>query len=250
MTDVDNAGLVAAAIVVAVLLIGLPFYAGTFGSGYASPSYFYEHEIEAGPADNVTGELELDGGTSIEDITYAYTGLSPTAQRLFERTLNAESREYTPTVCKNYVFVCDGYYEQDLPSEFTYGAGGGDEFRYSIIESDDGQYLLRTGVLGSASGEGFGEALLVYFLRGLMLLHGGAITAATAVRLSDRWAGPDGLGYTALVGTGALFTVLGYITPYLQMYGGIEYIVFLLATVAVAAIGYIYGSFIWLLSRW
>ena len=258
---VDNVGLVILAVVVAVLLIFLPFYAGTFAPGHVLAQYHYDHEIEAGPTDNVTGGVELgsgveldkrlDEGTDIEDLRYyEYEKLSPTARVLFDRTLNTESGKYTPVVCENYVLVCDGYYEQDLPAEFTYGEGAQDELRYSVIESNGDEYLLRTGISLGGAWATIGEFWLMYFLRGLMILHGVAIIAATAVRLSDRWTvTTDGLGYSALVGTGALFAVLSFLTPYLQMYGGIKLITLLLATGGVTTTGYIYASFMSLLSR-
>jgi len=243
--DVDNAGLVAFAIVVALLLIGLPFYPGTFTPGYEQNSYNYEHEIEAGPANNVTGGLELGGGTNLEDITYEYEDLSPAAQELFDRTLSADSSTYVPVVCQNHVLVCDGYYKQDLPSEFIYGPGPQDEFRYSVIEYDGNQYLLRTGVSESPNSPNFVAGFIWLFLRGLMLLHGAAIAVATVVRLSDRWAGADGHGYTALVGVGTLLAALGFLTPYLEMYAGIDPLIILYASGPGAVIGYMCGLFIW-----
>ncbi len=247
--DVDNAGLVAFATVVALLLIGLPFYAGTFSPGYEPNSYNYEHEVEAGPANNVTGELELGGETALNDITYEYEELSPMAQELFDRTLSADSSTYVPIVCQNYVLVCDGYYEQDLPSEFIYGPGPADEFRYSVIEFNGDQYLLRTGVAEAPNSPNFLLGFIWIFFRGLMFLHGGAIATATVIRLSDRWTGADGRGYTALVGVGALLAALGFLTPYLEIYGGIDIMTLLYVTGPVAAIGYIYVPFIWLVRR-
>ncbi|WP_281193346.1 hypothetical protein [Halorubrum sp. F4] len=246
--DVDNTGVVAFAVVVALLLVGLPFYAGTFSPGYSPNSYNYEHEIEAGPADDVTGGLELGDDTDLEDITYEYEEMSPTARELFDRTLRADSSEYVPDVCENYVLVCDGYYKQDLPSEFIYGPGMSDEFRYSVVEYDGNGYLLRTGV-EEGSGPNFLLGFVVFFVRGLMLLHGGAIAAATAVRLSDRWTGLGSRGYTALVGGGALLVALGVLTPYLEMYVGISPVTIVVASGTATVIGYVYGSVVWLFRR-
>lgn len=249
--DVKNTRLVAFAVLVALLLVALPFYPGTFSPGHDPNSYNYKHQIEEGPtenvtgeADNVTGNLDLGEETDVEQITYEYEELSPIAQVLFERTLNAESLTHTPAVCEEYVLICDGYYEHDLPSEFRYGVGGEDELRYSIIEFNGSQYLLRTGVLSSGAWENLHIAILVVLFRALMLLLGGAIITTTVIRLSNRWTGVNGGRYSALVGAGATFAVLGFLTPYLEIYGGIDYTSVLLASGVTAAIGYISVQYI------
>jgi hypothetical protein len=251
--DVENIRLVAFAVLVALLLVSLPFYPGTFSPGHDPNSYNYKHQIEEGPtenvtgeADNVTGNLDFGGETDVEDITYEYEKLSPIAQVLFERTLNAKSLTHTPVVCEDYVLVCDGYYKHELPSEFTYGAGEEDELHYSIIESNGSQYLLRTGVLSPGAWQNLHIAILVTFFRALMLLLGGVIITATVIRLSDRWTGANGSRYSALVGAGAVFAVLGFLTPYLEIYGGIDFTSVLLASGATGVIGYI---FVWYILR-
>jgi hypothetical protein len=53
--------------------------------------------------------------------TYRYGELSPAGQELFDRTLNDPDRTFEPTVCKDFLLVCDAYPESELPPEFTYG---------------------------------------------------------------------------------------------------------------------------------
>lgn len=243
--DVEKPRLVSFAVLVALLLVALPFYPGTFSPGHDPNSYKYKHQIEEGPTENVTGNLDLGGETDVEHITYEYEELSPIAQVLFERTLNAESLTHTPVVCEEYVLVCDSYYKHDLPSEFKYGAAWEeDELYYSIIEFNGSQYLLQTGVLSPGAGENFLIAILAFFFRALTLLLGGAIITATVIRLSDRWTDGDGSRYSALVGAGAIFAALGFLTPYLEMYSGIDFTSVLLASGAIAAIGYIFVRYI------
>ena len=247
--NVDDAGLAAFAVVVALLLVGLPFYAGTFSPGYVTNPDDYEHAIEAGPADDVSGGLELDQGTAVEDVTYEYAELSPTAQTLFDRARRAEPSPYVPVVCENYVLVCDGYRRGELPSEFTYGPGPQDEFRYSVIEEGDDRYLLRTGVTESAPSPNFLAGAVWILLRGAMLFHGVAIGAATAARLSDHRMGVSDRTYAALVGLGALFAAVGFLVPYLEMYVGVGSRTLLYASGLAVLLGGASRPVAWLFSR-
>lgn len=247
--NVDDGVPVAFAVVVALLLVGLPFYPGTFSPGYDTNSHIYEHAIEAGPADGVADELELEAGTEPEDITYEYEALSPAARALFDRTLSADPTPYVPAVCHNYVLVCDGYFEEELPSEFVYGAGPQDEFRYSVIEYDGDRYLLRTGSIGYHNSPNFLYGFVWLFLRGAMLVHAALLAGATLVRLSERWAGADGRGYVALVAGGALLAAVGFLTPYLEILGVAGAGTIVAGTGVTVILGYLGGAFRWLLAK-
>lgn len=242
----SNIGLIAAAVVVALLLVSLAFYIGALAPGYDSNVENHEHNIEAGPSENVTSEVEFGPGTDLGKITYRYEELSPTAQELFDRTLAAGSATYTPDICTAYVLVCDGYYQEELPSEFTYGAGLDNPALYTVIEYGGDQYLLRTGVDYTANYANFAYAYVSLCFRGLLLFHAGAILTITLMRLRQRTSTNTQL-YTILIGGGALAAALGFLIPYLEMAVVSDRTgVFHLATVV--TLGYAANAFVWVIA--
>lgn len=242
-TDV---GLMIAAVVVALFVGTLAFYSGVLAPGYNSNVQNYEHSIEAGPGENVTSEVELGDGTDLEHITYRYEELSPIAQELFDRTRTADSATYTPDICREHVVVCDGYYQDELPSEFRYGAGLDDASLYTIIEYDGDEYLLRTGSPYTHNNPNFFYGFLSMFFRGLLILHAGALVIATLMRWRQETSTNTQL-YTILIGTGVLVGIVGFSIPYIEMAGLVSYQGELVRLVTAVTLGYTIIAFIWLI---
>lgn len=237
-------GLIAAAVVVALLLGALAFYPGVLAPGYNSNVVNYEHKIEAGPGENVTSEVEFEAGTDLEDITYRYEDLSPTAQELFDRTLAAGFGTYTADICTEHVIVCDGYYQEELPPEFTYGESLDNALLYTVIEYNGDEYLLRTGVDRTANNPNFLYGFYWIFFRGLLLLHAGAIATATLIRLY-RGTNTNNQIYAMLVGGGAVSATVGFLIPYIQMAGLVSGPGQLFWLVTVVVFGYVAAAFFW-----
>lgn len=235
------------AVVVFLLLGGLAFYPGTLALGYDDDFWEYEHEIEAGPGDNVTSEVAFETGTDTEEITYRYEELSPIAQEFFDQTRTADSATYTPNICTDYVLVCNGYYEEELPTEFTYGQSLDNASLYTIIEYDGDSYLLRTGTAYEPNNPNFLYGFNMLFFRGFLLLHAGAIVTATLVRLSGRWKSVDDETYVDLVGGGVVSATVGFLLPYVELSGLVsgEASMTLLATAV--TLGYAVFGFVLLL---
>lgn len=215
----DGIGVVAVAVVVILLLIGLTFYSGTLALGYDISSYAYEHEIEAGPGDNVTSEVAFETGTDTEEITYRYEELSPIAQEFFDTTRAADSATYTPNICMDYVLVCNGYYEEELPTEFTYGGSLDNASLYTIIEYDGDSYLLRTGTSYAPNLFNIAYGYSMVLFRAFLFLHAGVIATATLFQLSGRWKSADDKTYANLVGGGVVAATVGFLMPYVQLSG-------------------------------
>jgi hypothetical protein len=242
----DGIGIMVVAVVVFLLLGGLAFYPGTLALGYEDDFWEYEHEIEAGPGDTVISEVEFETGTDTEEITYQYEELSPIAQVFFDQTRTADSATYTPNVCTDYVLVCNGYYENELPTEFTYGQSLDNASLYTIIEYDGDSYLLRSGTSYEPNNPNFLYGFNLLLFRGLLLLHAGTIAAITLVRLSGRWTSANDDVYTILIGGGVVSATAGFLLPYVQLSGLVsgEANMTLLGTAV--ALGYAVFALVWL----
>lgn len=242
----DDVGLVAVAVVVFLLLGGLAFYPGTLALGYEDDFWEYYHEIEGGPGDNTTAGGEFESATNPEYPSYRYEELSPTAQEFFDRTRTADSATYTPNICTDYMLVCSGYYEEELPTEFTYGQSLDNASLYTIIEYNGDSYLLQTGTSSEPNNPNFQYGFNFLLFRGLLLLHAGTIAAITLVRLSGRWSGADDDVYTILIGGGVVSATAGFLLPYVQLSGLVsgEANMTLLGTAV--ALGYAVFALVWL----
>lgn len=201
-----------AGIVVAVLLLGLAVYPGTLTSPYVSgdDTPRYAHTIvpeSSAEYEEVTSEHDPE--------VYQYGGLSPTAQELFDRTRAAEprpdgERRYIPTVCREFVLVCDEYAQDELPEEFTYGTELSYDEAFVIIEDGDNRYLLRTGITGHLL---FAPFPVGFALAVLTMLPLAVFVATVTFRSKSKRL----LGGT--VGGGALVATLGVVAPYIEMAG-------------------------------
>lgn len=239
-------------IVAILLLVGLPFYSGTFVGGYDINTHQYEHEIVAGPTDNATETVNLSQSIESEATRYRYEDLSPVARELFDRTRTADSLTYTPNVCESYVLVCDSYYEADLPSEFTYGYGfdsvdSRNADVYTVIENNGDEYLLRTGTSQTMPSY-IHLGMLSLLLRGLMLVQA-VILSITALTLYDR----SGIGNSrlfVLFGAGALFAAWGVLTPYLEIFVGISSVTSIRFALPVGVLVCLIGPYLWLYAWW
>ena len=243
----SNTGLIVAAVIVALLLGALAFYPGVLAPGYNTNVEDYEQSIEAGPSENVTSEVELEAGTNLEQITYRYEELSPSAQELFDRTRTADSATYTPDICLEHVLVCNGYHQEDLPPEFTYGAGLDDASLYTVIEYGGDQYLLRTGVEYTANTANLLYGLLWLFFRGLLLFHAAIIVTTTLLRLSQR-INTNAQLYAILIAGGALTGTVGFLIPYIEMAGLVSGRGNVFRLVTIVTLGYAVAVFAWLIA--
>lgn len=199
-------------IVVAVLLLGLAVYPGTFTSPYVTgeDTPRYAHTIvpeSSSQYEEVTSEHDPE--------IYQYDDLSPTAQELFDRTRAAEprrngERRYIPDVCREFVLVCDEYATKDLPEEFTYGTQLNYDEAFVFIEDGDERYLLQTGITGHLF---FAPFPVGFALAVLTMLPLAVFVATVTVRSRSRRV----LG--GAVGGGALVGILGVLAPYVEMVG-------------------------------
>jgi len=242
----DSARIVAFAVVVFLLLASLAFYPGTLAPGYDGNTWNYHHEIEEGPGVNSSTGGEFEPATDPEYPSYRYEELSPTAQEMFDRTRTADSATYTPNICMDYVLVCNGYYEEELPTEYTYGVSLDNASLYTAIEYDGATYLLQTGISEAPNNPNFMYGFSILLFRGLLLLHAGTIATITLVRLSGRWTSANNDSYSNLIGGGVVFATAGFLLPYVELSGLIrgEWHMTLLAS-AVAVMYAVFGL-VWL----
>jgi hypothetical protein len=190
-------------IVTAVLLVVLLFYPGTFSSPYVDPNLDqFSHTLES--------EWEGDGEIPV----YQYDELSPAAQDLFDRTRSAGG-SYSPDVCAEFMLVCDGYYEDELPDEFAYGAYLSPSESHVIVEEGDERYVLKTGQ-GSVQAIYFDTGGIVSFVTliptALFLAFVVGANRIIGTTAADRVLG-------ASVAGGATLGALSLVAPYLEMYG-------------------------------
>lgn len=193
-------------LVVAALLLALAAYPGTLASPYETargdPSY--DHAIVS--PSSVTYE-EYASSPGIE--TYQYQELSPAARGVFDRTLSAPDREFEPTVCEEFLVVCDAYAKSEMPAEFTYDTGLRAEQALQFVERDGERYLLRTGHIGHAGLFGFSSLL---FFAWPTVIPLGIFVGRTALNTEHA-------GYAVgVVGFGALVATLSLLAPYLELF--------------------------------
>ena len=201
-------------IFIAVLLIALAFYPGTLATPYvtAQDSPRYAHTIlpESSPIyEEYTDKYDPE--------VYRYDELSPVAQELFDRTRAAEprpqyngNRRYVPDVCGEFMLVCDGYAQDELPEEFTYGTELPPEETLAFVEDGDDRYLLQTGYTDHVTLFAIPFRLFIAWLTMFPLAAFVIVVAFTAE--SDRV-------LAGTIGAGALVAILSFLTPYLQMNG-------------------------------
>lgn len=209
----------AVAVVVFLLLGGLAFYPGTLAPGYDGDTWKYHHETEEGPGVNSSTEGEFESTTDPEYPSYRYEELSPTARKFFDRARTADSATYTPNICEDHMLVCNGYYEEELPTEFTYGLSLDNASLYTAIEYNGATYLLRTGSAYEFNNPNFLLGFNILLFRGLLLLHSGTIATITLVRLSGRLTRANDDIYTILLGGGVVSAMTGFLLPYVQLSG-------------------------------
>jgi hypothetical protein len=190
-------------IATAVLLVALLFHPATFAAPYAGEhTSQYSHEL--------VSEWEGDGDLAV----YEYDELSPVARELFDRTREADG-SYSPDVCAEFMLVCDGYYEDELPDEFTYGAYLSPPESHVIVEEGDERYVLKTGQ-GSVQAIYFDTGGIVSFVTliptALFLVFAVGANRIIGTAAADRVLG-------ASVAGGATLGALSMLAPYLEMYG-------------------------------
>lgn len=247
--DFKSISLGAFMIVVILLLVGLPFYSGTFLGGYDMHTHQYEHEIVAGPTVNTAEEVNLSQSTESEATRYQYEELSPAAKDLFDQTRAADSSTYTPKVCESYVLVCNSYYEADLPSEFTYGYGFDSEDAevYTVIEDGSDEYLLRTGTSHTMPSY-MGLGMVSLLLRGLMIIQ--AVTLTITAGIFYHRSTVRNRGTFAAFGAGALFVAWGVLTPYIEIFVGISHVTSMNFALPVGGLVCLIGPYLWLFEWW
>lgn len=201
-------------IVIAVLLLGLASYPGTFATPYVTaqetPRYTHTIVPESSP---LYEEYTEDSDHEV----YQYDELSPVGQELFDRTRAAEpraqyngERRYTPDVCRDFVLVCDEYSQDELPEQFTYGTELDYEDAFVFIADGDDRYLFQTGITGHLFLAPFPVDFVIRWLTVLPLALFVAIVTRKAT--SDRVLG-------GTVGGGILVAAVGVLAPYIEMIG-------------------------------
>lgn len=186
-----------------MLLVALLFHPATFAAPYPQ-----EHDSQY--AHTLVSEWEGDGELEV----YEYDELSPVARELFDRTREADGF-YSPDVCAEFMLVCDGYYEDDLPDEFAYGSYLSPSESHVIVEDGDERYVLKTGQ-GSVQAMYFDTGGIVSFVTliptALFLVFVVGANRIIGTAAADRVLG-------ASVAGGAILGLLSMLAPYLEMYG-------------------------------
>lgn len=200
--------------VIAVLLLGLAFYPGTFATPYvtAQETPKYTHTIVP-ESSSLYDEFTEDYNHEV----YQYDELSPVGQELFDQTRAAEprpqyngERRYIPDVCRDFMLVCDEYSQDELPEQFTYGTELDYEDAFVFIEDGDDRYLLQTGITGHLFFAPFPIDFAIRWLTVLPLAL--FITVVTHKAESDRVLG-------GAVGGGIVVATVGILAPYIEMVG-------------------------------
>ena len=195
-----------AGLVVGIVLLGLAAYPGTLAEPYETarndPSY--DHTIRS-ESSVVYEEYAEDPGIE----TYRYGELSPAGQELFDRTLNDPDRTFEPTVCKDFLLVCDAYPESELPPEFTYGTQLRPDVALHFVEKGGERYLFQTGTINHAGLFGFSNTLFLAWPTVIPL--GLFVARAVARSQDDRYV-------AAVTGFGAVVAALALVAPYLEMF--------------------------------
>lgn len=165
-------------VIAALALIGLVFsYPGAISSPYSDTGLdgYYDNRIveQADDAESIEHPAVTD-----ETSVYQYSELSPVAKEVFDRTLSDDDNSFTIVICHDWTLTCDEYYESEVPDEFQYGAVGHnvDESElYTVIENEEGAYVLQTGALGHEDGWDLSGLPLVLSSSLMMLLVSGVL---------------------------------------------------------------------------
>ena len=220
-----------------LLLIGLVFYSGTaaspyvdtFDNNYNNQIIDTDTEIQTLGVDAdgnhgnpyfglTTGHPQLndDGTVNTKAVdVYQHAELAPTTREIFDRARTAEDQAFEPTLCKEWVLICDEYRQSDVPDEFTYGAVGHDISQTSlyVIEVENQAYLLRTGA--PTHGDNIPLAKAVAFLFNRLML---VLIAASILYYVVRPPESDSV-YSFDIGLGISMGALALLAPYLHMVG-------------------------------
>ncbi|QZA88017.1 hypothetical protein K0C01_09450 [Salinarchaeum sp. IM2453] len=198
-------------IITAVLLIGCLFYLGSLAYPYIfSGGADYHHSVSP-ETDEHYEDIVHEHNDTIE--VHQYEELSPAAQEVFNRAKVDGS--FTPDICQNYTIICDGYYKDELPDDFTYGEGLSIDEAYDIIEQDDNRYLLLTGDRYHATGPAIDRAVpqIVLWLTVVpLVLFIGAVTF--------RAENEQLIQVAVSVGLGSMIVIIA--APYITMIGAIS----------------------------
>lgn len=204
MSPSRNRVLRVAGVVVALALVGLAFYPGTFATPYAD-DYEYRHQIVPDTAADYENTVE-------QAQVYQYSELSPVAQTFVDRTRSAPNDVYVPTVCQDWTLTCDAYRADELPEEFTYGDELRTEEANVVIADGEERFLLQTGMVGH------GWFYLPFRLLSAWLA---LLPLAVIVGRAAHW-GMDDRALSLRVGGGAAVGCLAFAAPYVEMAGSVS----------------------------
>ncbi|SDM07146.1 hypothetical protein SAMN04487949_0729 [Halogranum gelatinilyticum] len=201
-----------AGLLVALLLVASGFYPGAFWSPYSNDHY----EFTVAPE---SSEMYEEYTEYYDPEVLQYEDLSPTAQEFIERAKAGEpegngwGRSYEPTVCHEFLLVCDEVPREELPEEFGYGFSLSEREALHVIEEDGERYLLETGTVESAF---FGPVPIGFIVGWLTVIPLGLFVGIVTQR-SER----DRLRWGLVIG-GLVVAVLGLLAPYLEMFLGVS----------------------------
>ena len=204
---------------ITIALLLTPLYPGALASPYANGnSYEFRH--------TVVPESAAEYNRTVDQAAeYEYSQLSPTGKTFVDRTVAAPDNSYTPTVCREFLLICDAYTKSELPPEFTYGINLYTSEASYVISKNDSQFLFQTGNVGHRT-LAFPTRLisLGFSVFPLALLVGGtALTGSSSERL------------TRSIGAGMAALGLSISTPYIQM----------ISPIGASTIGYLMVVAVW-----
>lgn len=197
-------------VLTAVLLVGLLFYPGTLVSPYTQDQpHQYNHML--------VSEWDGDGDLSV----YQYDELSPVAQELFDRARNTEplgqpgTRSYQLDVCQDFMLICDTYYQEELPDEFTYGLNLPPSEAHVIVEDGNERYILKTG--GNDPGTwlfapGALSSLFTLISSAMLIIFAVGVNHKLGTTAGDRMLG-------IITAGGMMVGTLALLAPYLELSG-------------------------------
>ena len=223
-----------AGVFVALLLVASGFYPGAFWSPYSNDHY----EFTVAPESSTMYEEYTE---YYDPEVLQYEDLSPAAQAFIERAKAGEpegngwGRSYEPTVCHEFLLVCDEVPREALPEEFGYGFSLSEDAAFHIIEEGDERYLLETGTVESGF---FGPVPIGFIVGWLTVVPLGLFVGVVTVR-SER----DRLR-RGLIGGGLAVAVLGLLAPYLEMFVGVSAVTLGLVCLVATWVGIVgYGCY-------
>lgn len=191
-------------VLVAALLLALSFYPGTVASPYAE-GYEHQHRIVPETAAGYNETFE-------EAPEYRYSELSPRARTFFDRTRSSPNDEYEPTVCEDWTLTCDAYEPEELPDEFTYGDELPAEEATVVVRDGDEAYLLKTGTTRLP----FFYVPFRLFKAWAAMIPASVFVGGVALRAEDERL------LAGVTGAGAIVGLVGFATPYIEMFGPVQ----------------------------